>query len=327
MKAVTFNKYGPPEVLRIQDIDKPVPQDNEVLIRMRAVAVNTGDCELRSPKIPNLIWFFVRLYFGLFKPRKKVLGAYLSGEIESVGKTVERFKSGDTVFACSGPRFGAYATYICLPEDDAIALKPGNMTFEEAATVPLGLDALHFLGKASLKPEQKVLVNGAGGGIGTIAVQIAKQSGAEVTAVDRAEKLDMLRSVGADYVIDYKQEDFAENGQTYDVIFDLVGKGSYSRCIKVLQENGCYLLANPDGLWPMIRGLWTSIVTNKKVISQFASATADDLNVLKELIEQGKLKSLIDKTYGLEQVVEAHRYVETGQKKGNVVLTLGSSPD
>ena len=322
MQAITYTKYGPPEVLHLQEVATPKPKDNQVLIRIHAATVNMGDCELRSPKIPNSIWLIVRLFFGLFKPRKKILGAYLAGEIEAVGKTVKKFKKGDAVFACSGPRFSAYAEYICLPEKEAIALKPSNMTHDEAAAVPLGLDALHFLRKVPVQKGQKVLINGAGGGIGTVAVQLAKHFGAEVTAVDSAGKLDILRSIGADHVIDYTQEDFAKKSEVYDVIFDLVGKRSYTRCIKALKPNGRYLLANPNGFSAMFRGIWTSMVTSKKVISQFASAKHEDLVFLKELIEEGKLRSVIDKKYPLEQVVEAHKYVESGQKKGNVILTL-----
>ncbi len=322
MKAIVFTEYGLPEVLHVQEISKPVPKADEVLIRIHAVTVNAGDCELRSSKIPNSIWLLVRLYFGLFKPRKKILGAYLSGEIEETGEGVKKLKKRDAVFACSGPRFGAYAEYICMGENEAIALKPDTMSYEEASAIALGLDALHFLRKANIKTGQKVLINGAGGGIGTMAVQIAKHFGAEVTATDSAEKLDMLRSIGADIVVDYKQEDFAKRGIQYDVIFDLVGKNSYSRCIKSLTKNGCYLLANPDGLSQIIRGLLTSLVSSKKVISQFASANTKDLVFLKDLIEAGKLRTVIDKRYSLEQVVEAHRYVEKGNKKGNVVLTL-----
>lgn len=322
VKAIEYTHYGPPEVLHLSEVEKPVPKDHEVLIRIRAVAVNMGDCELRRPEIPNLIWFIVRLAFGLFKPRNKILGAYLSGEIEVAGKAVKRFKEGESVFACTGPRFSAYAEYICLPEKEAIALKPSNMTYEEAAALPLGLDALHFLRKAEIKKGEKVLVNGAGGGIGTIAVQLAKHYGAKVTAVDRSEKLDMLRSIGANHVIDYTQEDFAKSGERYDVIFDLVGKQSYARCVSSLKQNGRLLLTNPDGLSQMLRGAWTSAISGKKVISQFASAKAEDLVILKELAERGELRSVIDRSYPLEEVVEAHRYVESGQKKGSVVLIV-----
>lgn len=322
MKAVVYEKYGPPDVLQLKEVEKPAPKDDEVLIRIYAATVNTGDCELRSPEIPNMIWLVVRIYFGLRKPRKKILGGYLAGEIEAVGKDVKLFRKGGQVFASTGARFGAYAEYICLPSTYAMTIKPANITFEEAAAVPLGLDALHYLRKGKVQRGQKVLINGAGGSIGTFAVQLAKYFGAEVTAVDGTEKLDMLRSIGADHVIDYTQEDFTKNGETYDVIFNVVMKSSYSRSIRSLKKKGRYLMVNPRGLLQMVRGLWTSMISSKKVISQFASAKTEDLIFLKELIEAGKIKSVIDRRYPLEEIAEAHRYVETGHKKGNVVIIL-----
>lgn len=322
MKAIVFEKYGPPEVLELKEIPRPIPKANEVLVRIRAVTVNAGDCELRSPKIPNLIWFVLRLYFGFFTPRKKILGAYFSGDVEEVGASVQSFKKGDPVFACSGPRFGAYAEYTCMDEDDAIAVKSNNMSYAEASALPLGLDAVHFLRLAKIKSGQSILINGAGGGIGTIAVQLAKHFGAVVTAVDSQHKLEMLHSLGADRVIDYTSEDFAEQGVQYDVIFDLVGKKSYARCLKSLKPNGCYLLANPSGLLQILRGVITTAFTRKKVISKFASGNKEDLIVLKELMDEGKITSVIDRFYPFEQVIEAHRFVESGKKKGNVVLSL-----
>jgi NADPH:quinone reductase-like Zn-dependent oxidoreductase len=323
MKAIVYTKYGPPDVLKLKEVEKPIPKNNELLIKIHAVTVNTGDCEMRRIEIPNLIWFLVRIYFGLIKPRKKILGAYLAGEIEAIGKDVKRFKKGDQVFAVSGARFGAYAEYICLPSTYAMALKPVNITYEEAATIPLGgLNALHYLRKGKIKSGQKVLINGAGGSFGTFAVQLAKYFGAEVTGVDSKEKLDMLRSIGADHVIDYTQEDFTKNGETYDVIFNVVSKSSFSRNIKSLKKNGYYLLVNPAGLSQIARGLWTSIVSSKKVVFEFASEKTEDLVYLKKLIEDGNLKSVIDRCYPLEQAAEAHRYVEKGNKKGNVVITF-----
>ena len=322
MKAIVFTKYGSPDVLQLREVAKPTPKDNEVLIRIYATTVTAGDCEIRSFKIPLFIWLPLRLYMGLRKPRKHILGQELAGEIESVGKDVKRLRKGDQVFAATGFRFGAYAEYICLPEDGVLAIKPANMTYEEAAAVPVGgLEALHFLRKGHIQSGQKVLINGAGGSIGTFAVQLAKSFGAEVTGVDSTEKLDMLRSIGADHVIDYTQEDFTKGGETYDVIFDVVGKTSFSRSVRSLKQNGRYLLANA-GLSQMVRGRWTSMRSSKKVILGAASEKTEDLIFLKELIEAGKIQSVIDRRYPLEHIVEAHRYVDTGHKKGNVVITV-----
>ena len=240
--------------------------------------------------------------------------------------SVQRFKVGDQVFGSAGTGFGANAEYICLPAEPgemegSVAIKPANMSYEEAATVPFGgRDALHFLRKGNIQSGQKILINGAGGSIGTFAVQLANCFGAEVTAVDSAEKLDMLRSIGADQVIDYTQEDFTKRDEIYDVIFDVVGKISFSRSARSITQNGTYLLANPTS--QMVRGLWTRMTSSKKVIMETASATTEDLIFLGELVEAGKLKTVIDRSYPLEQIVEAHRYVETGHKKGNVVITV-----
>lgn len=323
MKAAVFREYGPPEVLQFTDLEKPTPGDNEVLIRIGAVTVNTGDCEMRRPEIPNTIWFLIRLVFGLRKPRKQILGAYFAGEIEAVGNAVERLRVGDQVFAASGPRFGAYAEYICLPSSYPVAAKPASMTYEEAAAVPLGgINALHYLRKAKVQSGDRVLINGAGGSFGTFAVQLAKLMGAEVTGVDSTEKLDMLRTLGADHVIDYTREDFTESGETYDVIFNVVAGSSYSRNLRSLNKGGRYLLTNPAGISQMLRAVWTSMTSDKKVIIQFASEEVEDLVYLRELIEAGRLRSVIDRSYPLEQAAEAHRYVETDRKKGNVVLTM-----
>lgn len=323
MKAIVYERYGPPEVLQLKEVEKPLPKDDEVLIRIRAVAVNTGDCEMRRPDIPNMIWFLVRLFFGLRKPRKQILGAYFAGEIEAVGKDVSGFHPKDPVMACSGSRFAAYAEYICIPEDGSLAPKPQNMSYEEAATVPLGgTHALHYLREGQVQPGERVLVNGAGGSFGTYAVQLAKIMGAEVTAVDRPEKLDMLRELGADHVIDYTLEHFADNGRTYDVIFNVVVRSSFSRSVAALNRGGRFLLTNPNGISQMFRGLWTSMTTDKKVVLRFGAETVEELNHLRELIEAGKLKAVVDRTYPLEQAVESHRFVETDQKLGNVVLTV-----
>ena len=331
MKAIVWTKYGAPDVLQLREVEKPTPKDNEVLIRTHAATVTAGDCEARSMTIPVLYRLPMRLYMGLRKPtRTTILGQELAGEIEAVGKDVKRFKTGDQIFAATGMRMGANAEYSCLPEEPtemkgALAIKPANMTYEEAAAVPVaGLEALHFLRQGHIQSGEKVLINGAGGSIGTFAVQLAKSFGAEVTGVDSAMKLDMLRTIGADHVIDYTQEDFTNNGQTYDVIFDVVGKTSFSRCIRSLTQNGRYLLANP-GLSQMVRGPWTSMRSSKKVIIGAGNQKSEDLIVLKELIEAGKIISVIDRRYPLEQTAEAHRYVETGQKTGNVVITLESA--
>jgi 2-desacetyl-2-hydroxyethyl bacteriochlorophyllide A dehydrogenase len=322
MKAIIFTKYGAPDVLQLAEVAKPTPKDHEVLIRICATTVTAGDSELRSFKIPLFIWLPLRLYMGLRKPRKHILGQELAGEIEAVGKDVKLFRKGDQVFAATGFRFGAYAEYICLPEDGVLALKPANMTCEEAAAVPVGgLEALYFLRKGHIQRGQKVLINGAGGSIGTFAVQLAKSFGAEVTGVDSTEKLDMLRSIGADHVIDYTQEDFTKGGETYDVIFDVVGKTSFSGSIRSLKHNGRYLLANA-GPSQMVRGRWTSMRSSKKVIVGAASEKTEDLNFLKELIEAGKIQSVIDRCYPLERIAEAHSYVDSGHKKGNVVITV-----
>jgi NADPH:quinone reductase-like Zn-dependent oxidoreductase len=325
MKAMIWTKYGPPEVLQLQEVEKPVPKDNEVLIKIHATTVFAGDTELRSLKIPIYFWIYGRIMFGLRRPKIKILGQELAGEIEAVGKDVTRFKIGDQVFGATGMGLGTYAEYVCFPEEGVLTLKPSNMNFEEAAAVPVGgLNALHFLRKGNIQPGQKVLINGAGGSIGTFAVQLAKHFGAEVTVVDNTRKLDMLRSIGADQVIDYTQEDFTQSGQTYDVIFDVVGKASFSGCIRSLNENGVYLQA-VVALSRIVRGRWTSWRSNKKVIGGLASYRTEELIFLKELIETGKIKTIIDRRYPLEQMVEAHRYVETGDKTGHVIITVANN--
>jgi NADPH:quinone reductase-like Zn-dependent oxidoreductase len=326
MKAVIWTKYGPPDVLQFGEVEKPAPKDNEVRIRIHATTVTAGDCEMRNLQFPLFLSIPMRLYVGVTKPQRvTILGQELAGEIESAGKDVKRFKEGDQVFAATGFTLGAYAEYICLPEeseDGVLALKPSNLTYEEAAAVPTGgLEALHFLRKANIQNGQKILINGSGGSIGTFGVQLAKHYGAEVTAVDSGEKLDMLRSLGADRVIDYTKEDFTKSGQTYDVILDVVGKASYSGSVKALKENGFFLIANPR-LSSMLRGRWTSMTSNKTVFLGAASRKTEDLLFLKELIEAGRIKPVIDKSYPLEQMAEAHRYVEKGGKKGNLVISV-----
>ena len=315
MRAIVCPRYGPPEVLQFKEVEKPVPKDNEVLVKVHATTVTTGDCEFRGLHLPLAWQLMVRIGFGLRRPRKKILGQELAGEIESVGSAVRMFKEGYSVFASTGLRLGGWAEYTCLPEKGLIAMKPANMGYEEAATLPVGgLHALHLLSKANIQTGQQVLIIGAGGTVGTIAVQLAKSFGGEVTSVDTALKLDMLRSIGADHVIDYTREDFSKNGETYDVIFDVVGKSSFPACVKSLKKEGVYLLGNP-GLSQLVRGLLTSMRSSKKVIGGMASYRTEDLIFLKELIEAGKIRSAIDRRYPLEQIAEAHRYVDTGEKR------------
>jgi len=328
MKAIIWTKYGAPDVLQLAEEEKPTPRDNEVLIRIQAATAFAGDCEMRGLKFPLFVSLPIRLYVGFVRPKRiTILGQELAGEIETVGKDVKLFKEGDQVFGSTGFRMGAYAEYICLPEEPIgmagpLAIKPANMTFEEAAAVPIGgLEALHFLRKGNVQNGDKVLINGAGGSIGTFGIQIAKYFGAEVTGVDSTGKLDMMLKIGADHVIDYTQEDFTKNNETYDVIFDVIGKSPFSRSIRSLKENGRYLIANPR-LSMMVRGRWGLRNSSKKVILETTNQKTEDLIYLKELIEAGKLESVIDRRYPLEQIPEAHRYVETGQKRGNVVITL-----
>jgi NADPH:quinone reductase-like Zn-dependent oxidoreductase len=329
MKAVMWTKYGSPEVLQLQDVEKPAPKDNELLVRIYATTVTAGDCEMRSLKFPLWLSLPMRLYAGLSRPtRIRIIGQEMAGEVEAVGEDVIRFKPGDPVFAALGFGMGAYAEYICLPEEPgemggALSIKPSNMTYEQAAAVPVGgLEALHFLRKGNIQRGEKVLINGAGGSIGTFAVQLARHFGAEVTAVDSSGKLDMLRSIGAGRVIDYTREDFTQGGEAYDVIFDVVGKSPFSRSLKALRPNGRYLIANP-GLSHMLRGRLFSRKDNKQVIIGAAGHKAEDLIYLRELIEAGVLQAVIDRHYSLDQIAEAHRYVETGQKMGSVVITVG----
>jgi NADPH:quinone reductase-like Zn-dependent oxidoreductase len=321
MKAIVCTKYGSPDVLQLQEVEKPTPKNNEVLIKVHATTVTAGDCEARSFKFPILFWLPLRIMFGIIKPRRPILGQELAGEIESIGKEVTRFKKGDQIFAATLMRFGAYAEYVCLPDTYPV-LKPANMTYEEATTIPTGgINGLHFLRKANVQSGQRVLINGAGGSIGTYTTQIAKSFGAEVTCVDSTEKLDMLRSIGADHVIDYTQEDFTRSGEIYDVIIDVIGRSSFSGIVRSLKQNGRYVLGNLS-LSGIIKGLWTSMTTEKKIIFEPASYRNEDYTFLKELIEAGKIKPVIDRCYSLEHIPEAHSYVEKGHKMGNVVITI-----
>lgn len=323
MKAVIWTAYGGPDVLQLREIAKPAPKANEVLIKVHAATATTGDCELRTLKVPSLYRLPLRLYVGIRRPHRiTILGQELAGEVAAVGKAVTRFKPGDPIFAATLFRFGTYAEYACLPETYPIVLKPVNMGYAEAATIPTGgVNGWHFLQKANLQAGERLLINGAGGSIGTYALQIAKAWGAEVTCVDSTPKLAMLRALGADDVIDYTQADFTQNGQRYDVIIDVVGKSSFSRSILALKQNGRYVLGNPS-LTGMARGVWVSNRTDKRVIFETAAYTPATLLSLKALIEAGKVKAVIDRSYPLAQTAAAHRYVEQGYKKGNVVIMM-----
>ena len=321
MKAVVYTKYGPPDVLQVEEVEKPVPGENEVVLKIHASAVTMGDCEMRSPRIPNFTWFIIRLFFGLRKPRKKILGSYLAGETVTVGEKVKLFRKGDRLFGISA--FGAHAEYVRLSDKSALITLPSNSSFEEAAPVALGLDSLYFLKKAKIIENDEVLINGAGGGIGTYAVQLARYFGARVTAVDSADKLEMLRSVGADKVIDYTAGDFTRNGATYDIVFDVVGTLSHTRSLRLLNDTGRYISAVPL-LSRLVPSLWTSLTSKKKMMTGLTSTDVKDLEFLRELMETGALKTIIDRRYTLEEVAEAHRYIEQGLKKGNVVMVQGS---
>ena len=328
MKAIIYTEYGSPDVLHLQEIEKPIPKADEVLIKVHAATVTAGDVNMRGfTFVPPGFGPLPRLMFGLRKPRRHILGIEAAGEVEAVGSAVTLFRPGDQVFGSNAMRVGAYAEYVCWPETRALALKPANMTYEEAAAVPFGgSTALYFLrDKAKLQKGQQILIIGASGGVGTSVVQLAKYYGAEVTGVCSTGNVDLVKSLGADYVVDYTQEDFTRNRKTYDVILDTVcGKTSFAPCKGSLKANGLYL-AVAGGLREMEQMLWTSIRGGKKVISGTGGENNKDLNVLKDLVEAGHLKSYIDKCYPLEQTAEAHRYVDTGRKRGNVVITVKHS--
>jgi NADPH:quinone reductase-like Zn-dependent oxidoreductase len=325
MKAIVWTKYGSPDVLQLKEVEKPTPKENEVLIKVHAATVTLGDCELRRMKGSLLLVIAFRIYAGILRPKRiTILGQELAGEIEAVGKKITKFKKGDQVFAPCLLRLGAYAEYKCLPESYPV-LKPASITYEQAATIPTGgINGLDFLRAGNVRAEESVLINGAGGSIGTYALQIAKTLGAEVTCVDSAEKLDMLRSIGADHVIDYTRKDFTKNGKTYDVIIDVVGKSPFSRSVKSLKPNGRYVLGNPS-LTARIRARWTPISLGKEVIVALARYKAEYYTFLKEQMVAGKISSIIDCRYPLEQTAEAHRYVDEGHKKGNVIITVGTA--
>ena len=324
MKAIVCTRYGPPDVLQLQEVERPAPRDNDILVKVHASTVTAGDCRIRSFTFPRWFWLPGRIMFGLRKPRRKIPGCDLAGEIESVGKDVRLFKKGDPVFGYTkGVSFnGCNAEYKSLPEEGLVTIKPVNITYEEAAAIPIGgLTALHLLRKGSIQSGQKVLIYGASGSVGTFAVQLAKYFGAEVTGVCSTTNLELVKSLGADNVIDYTKEDFTKSGQTYDAIFDAVSKTSFSRCRGSLKQRGSYITVD----WPLLQALWTSVVGSKKVIFGIAPNRTENVIFLKKLVGAGKIKSVIDRCYPLEQTAEAHRYVETGHKRGNVVITVEHS--
>lgn len=325
MKAIVYDKYGGPDVLRTEDVDKPEPAKNEILISVRAVEATKADCEMRSFKFAvSWFWLPLRLAIGITKPRNRILGAYFAGVVEKLGDGVSKFHEGQKVFGSAGMKMGAYAEYLCITDDHTIVTVPSNTSFEEAAAVPLGgLNALHFMRKAEIRPGEKVLVNGAGASIGTFAVQIAKAMGAEVTAVDSGIKETMLRNIGADHFIDYTKAAFTESDDKYDVIFSMVAKTSYSNCLRTLKPGGRYVLANPK-FSDMLRSAWTSRFSNRKVSFAFAGEKEEELLELKRMIEKGEIAATVDKVYPITEVAQAHRRVETEQRIGSVVISIGS---
>jgi len=324
MKAVVYEKYGPPEVVQLKEVEKPVPKDNEVLIKIFATTVNRTDYGFRKPEYPVII----RLINGMFKPKRKILGSELAGVVEAVGKNVKLFKVGNEVFGLTGNNFGTHAEYICLPEEGAIAAKPSNMNYEEAAAVCDGLMlAYNYLKEIDDPARKKILIYGASGSIGTAAVQLAKYHGAEVTAVCNTKNLELLKSLGADEVVDYTKTYFTKINQTFDVVFDAVGKSSFFKCKYLIKKGGVYFSTDLGFLAqnPFL-ALWTSIFktmpSGKKVLFPVPKEKKEDVQFFKEIIEAGSYKAIIDKTYKLEEIIEAYKYVETEQKTGNVVITI-----
>jgi NADPH:quinone reductase-like Zn-dependent oxidoreductase len=318
MKAIVYEKYGPPDVLQLKEVEKPVPEDNEILVRVYATVVTTGDVRLRKADP-----FIVRIFNGLFKPKKNILGINFAGEIEGKGQNVKLFKKGDRVFGSTAFGFGAYAEYISVSEESVVTEMPSNISYEEAAAVPFGtLTSLHFLRKGNAKQGDKVLIYGASGSLGTAAVQLAKYFGAEVTGVCSTRNLELVKSLGADKVIDYTQNDFTNHSLKYDVIYDTVGKSPFFISVKKLNKNGIFLNAVHIPPLSLLKNLWIYITSSKKIIGGISIERKEDLIFLKDLIEKVKYKPYIDRSYPLKQISEAHRYVEQGHKKGNVVITI-----
>jgi NADPH:quinone reductase-like Zn-dependent oxidoreductase len=322
MRAAVYERYGPPDVLALREVEKPIPKDNQVLIKIHATTVTSGDWRARSLNVPVGFGLLARLVFGVSRPRQPILGTELAGEIEAVGKDVRTFKVGDQVFAFSGAGMGCHAEYKCMPEHGAVALKPPNLTYDEAAALSFGgTTVLDFFRRGKLQSGERVLVNGASGGVGTAAVQLARHFDADVTGVCSSANVELVRSLGATHVIDYTREDFTQNGEAYDIIVDTVGTAPFSRSKDSLKEGGRLLLVL-GGLPDMLQIPWVSLTSGKKVIAGPAAERADDLRFLAELAQAGTFRPVIDRRYPFEQIVEAHRYVDTGRKKGNVIITL-----
>lgn len=322
MKAMHCTAYGSTEVLKLKEVEKPDPSESELLIKVAATSVTSGDCEMRTCKMHPTMYVFFRLFIGVTRPRKPILGMYFSGTIEGVGDDVKDYAVGDEVFGTTGFTMGTNAEYVCVPVDRSFIKKPKSLSHCNAAATPIGAwNALHFIRLAKLKAEETILVFGAGGAIGTFAIQLAKLAGATVTAIDSGEKLSMLSQTGADFVIDYEKQDFTKSDLKYDVIFDVVGKSSYKKSLGCLNSKGRYVLANV-GFTPMIRGAWTSKMTDKSVISTMAREQESELIEITELLEAGKIYPVIDRTFTLEEIPEAHRYIDSGKRKGNTVIVM-----
>ena len=322
MKAAVYTRYGPPDVVAIREVPTPTPKDNEVLIKVLATTVTSGDWRVRSLKVPFGFGLMSRLFLGISKPRQTILGTELSGEIAAVGKDVSEFKIGDQVFAFTGTAMGCHAEFKCMPEDGAVALKPANLTFDEAAAMSFGgTTALSFFKRGKLQRGESVLVNGASGGVGTAAVQLAKHFGAEVTGVCGTANVALVKSLGATHLIDYTKEDFTQNGVTYDVIVDTAGTAPYARCKRSL-KNGGRLLQVLGALPDLLRVPWVSLTSNQTIVAGTASGRGEDLRFLAELARAGVFRPVIDRRFPFAEIVAAHRHVDAGHKKGNVIVTV-----
>ncbi|MTI29572.1 NAD(P)-dependent alcohol dehydrogenase [Xanthovirga aplysinae] len=322
MKAVVCTKYGPPEVLQFKEVKRPEPKINEIQVKVRATTVTVADYRIRSFTVPASVWLPARIALGLRKPKKNILGVELAGEVDAVGKNVKRFKKGDQVFASTLNSFGAYAEYKCLPENGQIAIKPANISFEAAAAIPIGgRTALYYLRKSGIRSGQKVLIYGASGSVGTYAVQLAKHFGAEVTGICSSTNLELVKSLGADQVIDYTEGDYTKKLDMYDVVFLAVDKWPFSVCKRFLKKEGIYV--NVTQPLMSLQMFWTSMFSKKKILMGVDPPdSSEDLTFLKGLVEENFLKPIIDRSYSLSEIVEAHRYVEKGHKKGNVVIRV-----